>query len=460
LAQKTPNKNKYTNGYIRSANILCFVLINLFSTQSYSQSQARSQSSSQAPSPSQTTQSEAAEAKSSNSWLYDYLFGSKNDKDSDNDSNSSKSQSEEDQVLRIPIEYDYADAGKVTCHNGDSSKMQLHNQLVQGMNDFIKNPENKFISYYYHNYFQRMNTQEIARMNSKLSKSCNNCKSENLLPAKINTYQTLKKITNACVAKGLERDNNTMGYYCSSERNPKTGREVEKAIKIGKPGEKGPCITNEIIDYVSWAVNEAIDCVNTSSGPVDPMVMLKKINNETGFNYYQAYVGGVGISQLTSIAIKQMNENGKYIFDRILKSQHPSCAPFKPLLAERPNYVNNTNYCSFVQYAEGFGRTLIYGLAYFVHSREDLMREFNQALKAYGQQNNQNLKNIGSLAAYGKDGLGVQAKLVRILKQVKGNEAEFIKRAEKEIWYLRNTQKTLGYLLGSDNLTEVKSCLE
>lgn len=366
----------------------------------------------------------------------------------------------ETKPLVLPIEYDESLDNSINCRNGDEKKMQLHNQLVQGMNEFVNHPDKKFISHYYYNYFKRMSEQEVSRMQARLQNNCNNCSSAAYLTPKAKALSVLKKITNACIAKGMERDNGTMGYVCSTEIDKKNNKEYLKASRIGMPGTKGPCITDEIIDYVTWAVNEAIDCVNASSGPVDPMVMMKKMNNETGFNYFQAYRGGVGISQLTSIAIKEMNNQGRYVFERILNSRHPSCAPFKPLLQNNPDYVNETNYCSFIHYAEGLGRTLIYGLGYFVHSRENLMSEFNRALAKYGQQNNQNLKNIGALGAYGKEGLNVQKKLIRILNQVKGNEAQFFKRAEKEIVYLRNTQKTLGYLLGSENLADAKSCLE
>ena len=80
---------------------------------------------------------------------------------------------------------------------------------------------------------------------------------------------------------------------------------------------------------------------------------LKKINNETGFNFFLGYPGGVGIGQLTSDPVNELagwwqkkrignrksknakvettfnQGNAKYILENLSQNTNPSCAPFK-----------------------------------------------------------------------------------------------------------------------------------
>jgi hypothetical protein len=258
------------------------------------------------------------------------------------------------------------------------------------------------------------------------------------------------RIKKTCVVAALQRSNQTQGYFCPTP--------TSKPVKVGSPGARGPCISPEIADYVTWAVNEAIECLSTPEAPIDPLTVLKKLNNETGFSFFQASSGGVGIGQLTSNAIAEVNQNTD-LLERVKSSNKPACAPFKSAL-QKPQ-PDNIRWCPLLHYSEGLAANLIYSLGYFVHTRDDLMSGFRAQLQRCGIER-ADILNLGALAAYGAEGLGVRGTLTELLRKHCHQPDRFIAEAERRVLYLRQVKGSLQETLdlAGTNIRRIEDCIE
>src|SRR5690606_38896127 len=80
--------------------------------------------------------------------------------------------------------------------------------------------------------------------------------------------------------------------------------ERNAAIRSAKDDH---CITEDMVDYVHWAINKGIDCINSiAQDPVDADLTFKKILRESKFGFYISNDNGKGLGQLTSIAMVEM----------------------------------------------------------------------------------------------------------------------------------------------------------
>lgn len=223
----------------------------------------------------------------------------------------------------------------------------------------------------------------------------------------IATQARVKQIKVECIEASLQREVGNVGYACSGN----TSKRFDNA------GASSPCLNRETVDYLHFALNQALQCMSDGRSPIDPRFILKKINNETAFNFYVAYNGGVGIGQLTSIPVKEIagwkedgemiEGNGSHILEELRKSQNPSCAPFKEivkndLLQPPPRPGAPKNYCTWVNPGTGIARSLVYSLGYYVHVRDNIIKP---ALKSRAPKLAQNtdVVNYMTLVAYGPE---------------------------------------------------------
>lgn len=199
------------------------------------------------------------------------------------------------------------------------------------------------------------------------------------------------RIKRACIAASMKRLESISGRhsYCTDD--------ASKPIVNGQGGSRSACITNDMIDYVHWGVNKAIACINNfTDSTLDAKVVFRKLNNESAFGFFIDGDGGNGIGQLTSPAVRELSPpyKGNQLITEILRSEDPSCQPFRDILqkelifSKRRNcawdakgetwtgkdcgqsFSSAANTCQMISAGDGVGRNLILSLALYVHYRE------------------------------------------------------------------------------------------
>jgi hypothetical protein len=261
-----------------------------------------------------------------------------------------------------------------------------------------------------------------------------------------------RRLKKACVVAALKRQSGGEGYLC---RSP-----ASQPIKIGSANEAGPCVTPDMAEYLTWAVNSAVECLSTKEKPLDPLLVLKKFNNETGFAFFQAGAGGVGMGQLTSSAIQEINRTSKQTLAPFRNQKKKACLPFQQALSRRAPAGSNQR-CHFLHYSEGLSNSLSYSLAYLVHSRDDLLPEFTKEARKCGIKKQQ-AYDLAALASYGPEGSKVQGTLLKILKKTCKKPDLFIAEVQRQIPYLKQTQSKMRELLrlAGPSIKKPEDCLE
>lgn len=284
----------------------------------------------------------------------------------------------------------------------------------------------------------------------------------------LKTFETPPpRIKEECIQKSLQRDINNDGYICRQNR----------PTRFDNSGPQAPCITPELSSYISFAVNEAIACVSgDATTPIDPRFILKKFNNETGFNFHLGYEGGVGLGQLTSNPVKEIAGwtektnnrtvthagNANYILEELLASSNPSCLPFQKTLAndnnQRPPLPNRSqNYCNWVSPGTGLARNLFYSLAYYRWLRDDVVAP-NVRRRSPQLSNDKELINNLTLVAYGPGGLSEALSLMddaRLNRKTTSQKA--IEQIQRGSQYLRDTGSKLNEITDDGS---GRSCIE
>lgn len=251
-----------------------------------------------------------------------------------------------------------------------------------------------------------------------------------------------------CIEASLQRSPGNRGYSCYSK----------KKGSFDNSGSTTPCLNQKTVDLVHFAMNEAISCMSSGRNPIDARFIFKKINNETAFNFYVAYGGGKGIGQLTSDAVNEIagwNEGGKfmqgnafYILEDLMKSDNPACAPFKEILKDDlksppPSPGNARNNCTWVAPGAGLARNLIYGLGYYIHMRDQVIRPYLQRKAPKLAQNRETLSYL-TLVAYGPGGMREAKSLIDRLRLSNSSIASDVKnKIVSKNTYVRNTESKM-----------------
>lgn len=203
-------------------------------------------------------------------------------------------------------------------------------------------------------------------------------------------------IKKECIEASLKRQNSTHAVSC----------DKGKLKEIGSANDNGPCISSDMAEFIWWSTNKAIQCLSPAEMPLDSRIIFKKFNNETGFHYFQAGNGGVGLGQLTSIAVEEMNNNGSSVLDEVRVSTKESCQPFKALLNDK-QMSSPINWCEHVNLGENFGRHLMYSIGLFRHMR-DYEKYGARSSLSKKKITNPEIANYLTLAMYGPKGLGAR----------------------------------------------------
>ncbi|KHD87973.1 MAG: hypothetical protein OM95_11590 [Bdellovibrio sp. ArHS] len=262
-----------------------------------------------------------------------------------------------------------------------------------------------------------------------------------------------QKIKRSCIEASLQRDVGNTGYTCNG-----TKKEA-----FENSGASAPCLNQKVVNFLQFALNKAINCMSTGRDPIDSRFILKKINNETAFNFFVAYSGGVGIGQLTSDPVKEIagwkkgktlhEGNAKHILEGVLNSSNPSCAPFAEILKNEdetapPLPGSPKNYCTWVSPGEGLARNLIYALGYYVYMRDDVIRPAMEKRSPVMAKNN-DLLNYFTLVAYGPGGPAQSLAMLRNFRLSDKSNPEDVKtKILKNSGYVNQTEEKMLELLG------------
>ncbi|HEY8270129.1 MAG TPA: hypothetical protein VIG33_04525 [Pseudobdellovibrionaceae bacterium] len=169
------------------------------------------------------------------------------------------------------------------------------------------------------------------------------------------------KINRECIAAAMKRNPGDTGILCTTPKS------------ISRKNKTNQCINDNTVDYIHFAVNSAIQCMS-SDDPIDSRVLLKKFNNETAFHPSIASKGGVGLGQMTSIAVNEISQGqGRYILENIAASRKTECKGFRDIAAkdlEKNPRINSKNFCPWVSPGDGLARNLIYSIGYYLTLRD------------------------------------------------------------------------------------------
>ncbi|MDG0818220.1 hypothetical protein NWE73_17695 [Bdellovibrio sp. PAP01] len=280
------------------------------------------------------------------------------------------------------------------------------------------------------------------------------------------------RIKAECIQASMQREVGNLGYSC--KKGQPTAFENFK--------ESVPCIDQKTFNFVQYSVNQALKCMSPAEDPIDPRVILRKINNETGFNFYIGYSGGVGIGQLTSDPVneiagwwstskvrdpksKRVIKQNKYtpgnahsILETLAANPNPACAPFKKIIEKElttppPSPGSKKNYCSWLSVGEGLGRSLVYGLGYYVYARDHFIKEA-LADRAPALLKYNDVVNTLTLVAYGPGGPAQAKSLIRTLRlNNRSKPFEVIKQVTQKSDYVSQTNDKMKELMTNMNKT-------
>jgi len=261
-----------------------------------------------------------------------------------------------------------------------------------------------------------------------------------------------KKIKRSCIEASMQREVGNTGYLCS-------GGKKEAFENAGK---STPCLSEKVLSYLHFALNQAINCMSTGRDPIDPRFILKKINNETAFNFFIAYNGGVGLGQLTSDPVKEIagwrqgkreiDGNAKHVLEGVISSSNPACAPFAEVIKKEVNTPpplpgSPRNYCSWVSPGEGVARNLIYSLGYYVYTRDEIVKPAI-ARRSSRMAANPEIVNYFTLVAYGPGGPSQAKSLVRSLRLSNSSKPEDVRAGIlRNSGYVKQTEEKMLELL-------------
>lgn len=273
--------------------------------------------------------------------------------------------------------------------------------------------------------------------------------------------ETAAKINPECIAASLLRKPGNEGFTCDYP-TPKEGKSgfsattqsVQRSYGTAA-GKTLQCVTKDMVNYLSYAVNSAIQCLSPED-PIDSRVIFKKLNNETAFNPSIAWNGGVGIGQITSIAADEISNKkrgkGNYLLEEVANSQKPECEGFKSValkdLKARPP-IHKQNRCAWVSPGDGLARNLIYSIGYYLVMRDQYIKPALQNRSGELLNNRELISDLTAIS-YGAEGL---EHTLWLLQKHRVNEKTTAEDLQKKI---RKGSKYLANI--KDKMHEV-SCL-
>lgn len=284
--------------------------------------------------------------------------------------------------------------------------------------------------------------------------------------------QNAPRIKRECIAgtmKNLRNFTSGQMLYCPNDMS-----STRNGTRF-RGGNNTPCVNEDFVDYVHWATNEALDCmfslVEQIRGPlsdeekrVDVMAALRKINHETKFTPFISHDAGRGMTQMTSIAIKEMYppHAGQAYLNALQATNHPSCRPFKEIIGAGDSTRDPRDPCRLVDVGRGLARSLFFGLAYYQHMKTTAGDRSARA-RLRGKEDMLQLEADIALAFFGPGSENRVSSAARSALSTQRNEEGYRRALRSNLGrnsYLSRLDRDLDALVESLELTDGGDCVE
>jgi hypothetical protein len=246
--------------------------------------------------------------------------------------------------------------------------------------------------------------------------------------------QAYKNEQNKNLVPSYFRDSNFKSYikrdqiYCAMKRIPnvsQTKKVCSKSSEQGQFHKQTPCVTDQMVDYIYWGLNEAMRCYSDLIDSHERKILFKKINHESAFGFFFQYNGGTGIEQLIQGSQKDMFIDGhagnSFLMAHINKNKN-SCENFLNLV-NRTAKTKNLQSCEFISIGDGIGRSLLGGIGLYLHYRSDPENPYSaeKLLEYWGvyKSDTEEYKQIRSYITLGMYNVGPGAVLDGIKKSIR-----------------------------------------
>lgn len=163
---------------------------------------------------------------------------------------------------------------------------------------------------------------------------------------------------------------------CAMKRIPmvsQTKKSCSTSNETGKFQKQTPCVTDQVVDYIYWGLNETMRCFGNQLDNEERKMIFKKLNHESAFGFFFQYTGGTGIAQLIGESQKDMFLPGHAGFSFLnshMNRNKNSCENFIQLI-NRSKKSKSLKSCEFISIGDGIGRSLIGGIGLYLHYRSD-----------------------------------------------------------------------------------------
>lgn len=236
-------------------------------------------------------------------------------------------------------------------------------------------------------------------------------------------------ISPACVQSSVERvlaglsgsrgpnGQSTQRFICNSDRSAPT--EMQQV----------PCVTSNYVHYISDAYNGAIRCLtsNSADNHIDAQLAFMKLNNESAFGGFLRNSGGIGSSQMTSIALAEMTNTrheGARKLREYMRRRGESCSTFRGLMngisVSQPPGCSGECFCQFTSVGNGMARNALVGIGLYLYYRDwkssgSITSELAAAGLSRRHPHYKQIRDYLTLVAFGADGpAGAQALIRRM----------------------------------------------
>lgn len=263
---------------------------------------------------------------------------------------------------------------------------------------------------------------------------------------------------------------NKSQVHCAMKRIPMVSQNKKSCSKSSEAGtfvKQTPCVTDQMVDYIYWGLNEAMRCYDDALDSHERKMIFKKINHESAFGFFFQYVGGTGIAQLIGGSQRDLfspGYAGNNFLTRHVRNNSKNCESFLPLLARKPKFFGGknskaANSCEFMSVGDGIGRSLIGGISLYLHYRSDPENPFSaeKLLKYWGykKSNSERYKQVRSYITLGMYNKGPGAVLNTIKKSI--GAGSLANKSDEEsfniIMRLIKNRSFYGYIKAVENST-------
>lgn len=251
---------------------------------------------------------------------------------------------------------------------------------------------------------------------------------------------------------------------CAMKRIPlvsQNKKTCSTSSEDGKSVSQTPCITDQVVDYIHWGLNEAFKCYGNILDSHERKFIFKKINHESAFGFFFQYAGGAGIAQLIGESKRDLfipGNAGYRFLQQQIYTNTKSCDSFVQLL-KRTTRERSLKSCEFISIGDGIGRSLIGGIGLYLHYRSDHQNPYSaeKLLDYWGyyKRDTENYKLIRSYITLGMYNKGPWGVIETYKKQI--GRAALARKSDKEafntVMNLIKRSNFYGYIKAIENDT-------